>query len=339
MKYISKEKPQFKANLHSHSTLSDGRLTPDEMARVYRAHGYSILAVTDHEVPCDHSELTTPDFLMLTGYEAYIRVTEECVYDLFKPEIHMNLIAKTPHNTTSVNYNPQYDKYMSPEMAASRKKVGDLGPRRYEHAYIQKFIDTAREAGYLVTYNHPCWSMEREEDVLNYDGFFSLEIFNSAAMVDNGYEINLSLYDKFLRRGKFLYCHGADDNHNKISIGDPLSESFGAWTMVLAEKLTYPAVVEALEKGNFYASTGPMICELLFTGEHVHLECSPAKRIMMHISPKKSVSAYNKDGSAVSAADFDIPKNVEFVYFSVHQADGTSACTRAFRREEWESGI
>ena len=40
--------PQYKANLHSHSTLSDGCLTPEEMAAAYREQGYSILAITDH---------------------------------------------------------------------------------------------------------------------------------------------------------------------------------------------------------------------------------------------------------------------------------------------------
>ncbi len=334
MKYISKEKPQFKANLHSHSTFSDGKLTPEELAELYREHGYSVLAVTDHEVTYDHSDLTTPDFLLLTGYEAYIRVTEDCIYDLFKPEIHMNLLAKDPHNTTVVNYNSKYDIYMSEEMVNSRKKVGDPGPRRYEPAYIQKFIDTAREAGYLVTYNHPCWSMEREEEVLGYDGFFSLEVFNSGSMIENGYEVNMSLYDKFLRRGKFLYCHGSDDNHNKRPLDDPLSDSFGAWTMIMAEELTYPAVMKALERGDFYASTGPVIRELDFNGAHVHLECSPAARVIMHLSPKQSVNVYNKDGSMVTGAEFDIPEDVGFVYFSVRGSDGKSAHTRAFRREE-----
>lgn len=335
MNYIIKGKPQFKANLHSHSTLSDGTETPEELAVLYKEHGYSILSVTDHEVPYDHSNLSTPDFLMLTGYEAYIRVTENCIYDLYQPEIHMNLLAKDPHNTTAINYHKYYDSYMSDEMADSRKKVGDLGPRRYEADYIQTFINTAKENGYLVTYNHPCWSMEQEERILNYDGFFSLEICNSNAMIENGYEVNLALYDKFLRRGKFLYCHGSDDNHNKRPLDDPFSDSFGAWTMILAEKLTYSDVIKALEHGDFYASTGPQITELFFEGEHVHLECSPAKRIMMHLSPKHAEFIYDKHGQMVTSADFKIPADAAFVYFSVHESNGRSAHTRAFRREEF----
>ena len=39
----------YKANLHCHTTMSDGRLTPEEIKAHYQAHGYSIVAFTDHE--------------------------------------------------------------------------------------------------------------------------------------------------------------------------------------------------------------------------------------------------------------------------------------------------
>lgn len=38
----------FKGNLHTHSTRSDGLLTPEAVCRVYREAGYNFLAVTDH---------------------------------------------------------------------------------------------------------------------------------------------------------------------------------------------------------------------------------------------------------------------------------------------------
>ena len=84
--YISKSKPQYKANLHCHSTLSDGKLTPEELKAAYKSAGYSILAITDHENPHDHSDMTEDDFLMLTGYEAYIRPSETGTYDQFQPK-------------------------------------------------------------------------------------------------------------------------------------------------------------------------------------------------------------------------------------------------------------
>ena len=39
----------YKANLHSHSVLSDGHITVEEMKKRYMEKGYSIIAFTDHE--------------------------------------------------------------------------------------------------------------------------------------------------------------------------------------------------------------------------------------------------------------------------------------------------
>lgn len=334
MEFITRDMRQQKANLHSHSCLSDGALTPGQLIGAYREHGYSVLAVTDHEAPYDHTAASTEDFLLLTGYEAYIRTNRECVLDPFAPEVHLNLFAEDPHNTTLINYDPNYCKYLPPEEAARRKKAGETGPREYSRGYIQRFIDTARENGYLVAYNHPCWSMEAQEDILAYDGCFSLEVFNTGSAVMNGYEHNMALYDMMLRRGRKIFCHGADDNHNKKPFGHFLCDSFGAWTMLLTQELTYPAVIDALRQGRFYASTGPRIDVLVFEGSRVHMEFSDAVRVIMHMSPKRAVNVCRDDGSAFGEADFTIPDYAPYVYFTVRDARGADAHVRAFTRAE-----
>lgn len=331
MEFISKSQKQFKANLHSHSQLSDGHLSPRELFDAYKRRGYRVLAITDHEAPYDHTEMSTEDMLMLTGYEAYIRSSPTCDIDPFGPEIHLNLLAKDPKNTSFIAFDPNFCKYMPEETAAKRTKLGKLGPRQYNHDYIQRFIDLARENGYLVSYNHPCWSMENPADILNYEGCFSMELMNTGSMTINGYEHNMALYDMMLRRGKFIYCHAADDNHNKKPLNDYLSDSFGAWTMILAEELTYPAIISALEEGRFYASSGPDITALSIDENKVHMEFSPAVRAVMHMSPKRALSAYNSDGSEITSADFIIPDYAPYVYFSVFAKDGTKAHVRAFK--------
>ena len=180
MDFVSKEDRQWKANLHCHSNLSDGRMSPEALVQAYKERGYHILAITDHEAPYDHSRFTEKSFLMLTGYEAYIRPSAQCILDHFGSEIHLNLFARDPGNLTFIGYDPNFCKYLPKAYADSLPKSRDLGPRRYDPAYIQKFIDTASENGYLVSYNHPCWSMERAEDILNLNGCFSLEVFKEA---------------------------------------------------------------------------------------------------------------------------------------------------------------
>ncbi len=331
MDFIKADSKQFKANLHSHSVLSDGKLTPEELVKIYKDQGYSILAITDHEYPCTHNEFTTGDFLMLTGYEAYIRPSKLCVFDKLKPEIHINLIAKDRNNAGFVAYDPFYSKYMPADKQLKALKYGHIGSRKFTRRYIQKFIDVANKNGYLVSLNHPCWSMQSYKDVLRLKNFWSMEIFNTGSMLTSDYAENMPLYDNFMREGIFMYCHGSDDNHNKKPLEDPMSDSFKAWTYVITEKLDYESVIKALEDGNFYASTGPKINELRINGKEAILKSTEAKRITMHISPKSSKIVYDKDGGVVTEAKFKIPDGIKYVYFSVTDKDGVGkAYTHAF---------
>lgn len=335
MEFISQSLPQFKANLHAHTTLSDGKLTLEESIRAYKEQGYAVLAITDHERPGDYSRYSTKDFLMLTGWEAYIRPNEFAKEEIYGPEIHLNLFAKDPHNVTYVAYEPRYCKYLPHSEAEALPQAGtDLVPRQYSPAWINRFIAAAKDAGYLVTYNHPVWSMEAEKDILSYEGWFSLEAYNGSSVSDCGGEASLSLYDKLLRLGRFPFVHGADDNHNAFPFGSPRCDSFRAWTMIQAPSLDYGSVITALEQGSFYASTGPTIRALSFEGNKVHVETSPVERIFMFSSPKWSRQVYHDDCSPVTEANFVIPDSCPYVWFLLQEQGRGEAMTRAFTRKE-----
>ena len=65
-------KNAYKANLHCHTTISDGKMTPEEIKENYKSKGYSIVAYTDHDVFVDRSHLCEEDFLALNGVEEEI---------------------------------------------------------------------------------------------------------------------------------------------------------------------------------------------------------------------------------------------------------------------------
>ena len=336
IKYITKDMPQYKANLHSHSNLSDGELTPREMKDAYKAHGYSVLCITDHERTYDHSAMTEPDFLMLTGYESHLRSAESGGKGFpYVPETHICLLAKDPHNVTHVNFDSRYCKYAkTPEEIAAIPKAGSVDDRDYSVEYVNNFFKVANEAGYLCTHNHPVWSLELNERSVAYRGFFSMEICNYASFAGNRMEYNGPLYDRMLREGMRVYCHAADDNHNRNPLDSAASDSFGGFTMILAKELTYPSVIEALEKGDFYASMGPKILELTFDGKNVHIETEPVRQITMLRgckSPTRKVGSLDKP---VTSADFVIPDDAPYVRFDVYDFEGNHANTRGFFRDE-----
>lgn len=337
---ISKDKKQYKANLHCHSTFSDGKKTPEELKEMYKSHGYSILAITDHETPKSHSELSDDDFLMLTGYEAYIRPSETGTVDHYGSEIHMNLFARDPKNEKLICYNPCYVRYLPVERHREIEKVGSEEPRQYSVEYINKFIKTAKENGYIVSYNHYGWSMEDEAQVLAYEGFFSMEMFNYDSSLYNGKEYNAVIYDKMLKKGKRVFCHSADDNHNKAPADSPYFDSFGGFAMIMPESLEYSSVYEALEKGEFYSSMGPVFNEISFDGETVHVECSPVKRITLHVGNKLPPRVIANEGEYITSADFKIvPLDPRMKYIRVNIIDeyAKAADTRGYFIDEfWE---
>ena len=332
------KKKQFKANLHCHSTLSDGKLTPEELIAAYKAQGYDVLAITDHCRPVDHSDKSDPHFMLLTGYEAYVRHTagKSCPFD---PEIHVNLLAKDPHNVKLVCYNKGYCKYIPEQEHELLERVGSERPREYTTEYINEFIATAVENGYLVTYNHPFWSMESEERIMSYRGYFSLELYNTSSHTVNHLENAEMLYDAMLRRGIRVGCHAGDDNHNAKPLDHPDSDSFGGHTMILADALEYGQIVQALERKECYASTGPRIHAISIReseqGRVVHVECSPAYQVYLFQGSKSVKHVTAPEGERLTSVDLPLHPEARFVRVAVWEKDGKAANSRGYFPEEW----
>ncbi|MBE6709368.1 MAG: PHP domain-containing protein [Ruminococcaceae bacterium] len=334
MYLISPKVPQYKANLHSHSTLSDGSLTPVELRDMYKAQGYSILAITDHEYPNDHTSLGDDELLMLTGYEAYIRPSPDCRYDVYSPEVHLNLFARDPHNTTLICYNKACCKYIPEEKQADIPRAGSERTRAYNREYINEFIRTARDNGYIVSYNHPYWSMESEADIIATEGCFSMEMVNYNSYVSSRLEHNGALYDRFLSAGKRIFCHGADDNHNRFPAGHPGFDSFGGFTMIMADSLSYDSIFSAMESGNMYSSMGPEIRSAEYRDGTVHVECSPATAIIAYTGRKHPKHFLAPLGETVTSADIEIDGDARYLRLSVVDREGRWADTRGYSRDE-----
>ena len=336
MYLISPLKKQYKANLHCHSIFSDGKKTPQELKEMYKTRGYSILSITDHETPKSHSYLNDDDFLTITGYETYVRPDPNCNYNVYDKEIHINLFAREPENETIICYNPKYCKYMTDEEKEKLKKIGTEKQREYSVKYINELVKTANENGYIAAYNHPWWSMEDEADVMQYEGFFSMEMCNYGAYLISRLEYNAALYDKMLLRGKRIFCHSTDDNHNTEPLDSPASDSFGGFTMIMPESFTYDSVISAMETGEMYSSMGPVFKEISMTGNKIHIECSDVERIMVFTGSKAPKRKFAASGGTINSADFEIDDRAKFVRVSVVDKYGKFADTRGFFRDELE---
>ena len=333
---ISSDKKQYKANLHCHSVLSDGCRTPEELKEMYRSRGYDILAITDHERPFQHQSLAEKDFIMLTGYECYIRPDPAGKYNVYSEETHLNLFAKDPMNVKMICFNDHYSRYLKRDNAVlDLIRVGSEKPREYSVEYINEYIRTAEEHGYIVAYNHPYWSMEDEARILAYEGLFSVEMCNYSSWLINHLEYNGDLYDKMLRKGKHMFCHGAYDIHNQYPEGHALSESFGSFTMIMPEEFTYESVIEAMEKGNMYASMGPIFHRVTVDGDTVCVECSDVAHAFLYTGSKSPQHVHVDGDETLNHIKFKIDPNARYIRISIRDKEGRWADTRGFFPEEY----
>ena len=326
----------YKANLHCHSTLSDGDLTPEQLKEAYKRKGYSILSITDHERLYEHSNLDDEDFLTITGFELEVLQPSE-LPGKHKRTCHINFFAKDRHNTSLFAFDTMYFRHQDPEKV---KHLKHTGPDDYKRVYsaegVNEILRIAKENGFLSSFNHPQWSLQNLEDYIDYDGFTMMEIYNFSSDIDGSFAYAAKDYDNMLWNGKKLFVSATDDNHNRFPEGHPHCDSFGGFTFIKVPELKYDAVINALEKGDFYASMGPEIYELYVEDGKVHLTCSPAQRIIM--TPRgrnyQCESAY--EGESVTKAVFKLGdlKDEEYFRFEVIDSRGKRAATRAYYLDE-----
>lgn len=322
----------YKANLHSHTTISDGRLTPREMRDLYRDHGYSILAITDHEIMMDHTDLSEPGFLMLNGYEIYLR--ERLDAGRIAKNCHINLIARTPDIIKQIAVDPKYLRYIDKNgiRVEDIPRVGDLCDRHYCPRDINAIIRTAVENGYLVAYNHPSWSLETIEEFGKYRGMYAMEIVNYGSSLEGFPADDAWAYDQMLRLGNDIYCLANDDNHNKFPMGHPACDSFGGFNMIRARELTYASVIEALEKGHFYASMGPVIEDMYIENSELHVSCSPAVSIAARMIGRAGVraTAFAPVGETITEGVIPLKKEDGWIRVEITDIHGKKAFTHAY---------
>lgn len=296
----------FKANLHCHSKLSDGGMTPQQIKEVYQAHGYSIVAFTDHELLHDNSALTDDRFLAITGYEIAasgpgagtgVFNEEKCV--------HLNLLSSDPHLVKHVCFHPDWCRWCDHDgQAAQAEHFGEILPHANTAEWVNRVIAEGREHGFLCAYNHPSWSCQNYEDFKDYEGLWGVELYN-AGCDQAGNLDSAAVYDQILRQGKFPFPLATDDNHGGVSRVDlPSSDTCRGWVMVRAPRLDYPSVFAALARGDFYASTGPSFESLYCEDGILHVACSPVRRIFVNTAGRLTLRAYPKvEGETITGAE------------------------------------
>ena len=294
-KYIlPKNLKNFKANLSAFSALSIGSLSPLKLKEAYFSKGYSVLALSDFERLESHKELCDDDFIFLTAYNTNIG------------NYSFTLFSKTQEN----------DKISLPQNNTKKE--------------LNEFIENANKNGYLVSVSHPAKSMQTFSDFSGLSGYFALEIANFSSLTEGYLEDNNHIYDRVLRNSKStVFPLACDGNKNEFSFDNPNNDSFGAFTVIYAESLTYENVIAALENGDFYSSTGPEFNEIYIEDNKIHISCSPVRSIRLLNEGRDAPIVIAPKGETITEAVFELDQSFmgRFIRVDIRDNEGNFADT------------
>lgn len=328
--FLDNTLPFYKANLHCHSVNSDGKLTPEQIKEEYKSRGYSAVAFTDHEHVIDNSHLTDGDFVAITGAELAIKedLHGSTLTSRNMKATHLCIYSLDPHNNMTPCYNSVYDHFITPS-AHGRFRHGEDYERTYSGEGVRDIIDKAHEAGFLVCYNHPGWSLEDATDYLNYYNADFVEIFNTGAVID-GHPDDEAAFSQMLRHGIKILCTASDDNHNRHPIGSGNSDSFGGFVMINAPRLDYSSLMEALRCGRFYSSSAPSIFSLTEDNRKIIVKSTPCRKISLLTRGRYTRSAYPAEGETLSEAQFVLPEGIDGFRVRLEDAEGRHAWSQFY---------
>lgn len=197
---------------------------------------------------------------------------------------------------------------------------------------MQESIDALRDAGALVCLAHPYWSGQRSEQLLGAEGCFSLEVYNGGCEVDDAKGFSNVHWDDLLAAGCRLWGLAVDDAHWRT--GD--RDAGLGWVWVKAPALTQQAILEALEQGCFYASSGPQIESVEWDAKsgQITVRCSPVASIdFVGIGPfSRRISA--PTGQTLTEATFLLPKGQPYVRVACTDTHGGWAWSNPFFLED-----
>ena len=332
----------YKGNLHTHTYWSDGDDFPEMVADWYKSHGYDFLALSDHNILSDHEKwlkvnksktgaVALDKYLKRFGREwvevrgegekkeVRLRTLAEIKPKLEEPGRFLlipseEITEKNVHvNATNIRELILPDKSL--DTTTSPQIIKAL-----QHAFDAVHAQRVRTGVPMFAHlNHPNfnWAITAEELMqIDHEQFF--EVYNGHPTVNNpGDELHagtervwdIVLAERLGHLGKpVMYGLATDDSHHYHTDSPKASLSGRGWVMVKSKDLSADALVAAMEKGDFYASTGVDFKTLQVGAGRIALEIKAEAGVEYVIEFIGTRKGYDRKTVAVKAADGSEPR-------------------------------
>jgi hypothetical protein len=333
----AEEAKWYKGNLHTHTYWSDGDDFPEMVADWYKSHGYDFLALSDHNIIADHDKwlkvhksktgaVALDKYLQRFGKEWVIVRGEGEQKEVrlrtlteMKPKLEVpgrfllipseEITDKNVHvNATNIQELILPDKTL--DTTTSPQIIKAL-----QHAFDAVHAQRVRTGVPMFAHlNHPNfkWAITAEELMqIDHEQFF--EVYNGHPTVYNqGDELHagtervwdIVLTERLGHLGKpVMYGLATDDSHNYHTAAPKASLSGRGWVMVRANDLSATSLIAAMEKGDFYASTGVELSALKSGAGRIELEIKAQPGVEYVIEFIGTRKGYDRKTVAVKAAD------------------------------------
>lgn len=296
----------YKGNLHTHTTLSDGKLSPKKTIQIYKNLGYDFLSLTDHNYFSKHEDLLGIGLTLIPGTELDI-----C-------ELGDNHVV---HHMVGLQADIKHDL-----MTEGRIKINidnDLSILEKGKAYAQLL----REKNMLSIYCHPSWSRVEIGDIkpimtMSEGSPFAIEIYNHASE-GNGRVGHAELYwDQLLRNNIRCFGVATDDSHN-------ISHCGGGYVMVNAKSKSNEDIIASLKEGNFYASMGPEIHDFYVENGTAYVKCSPCSKIHFITYEWQGHTVSADNGDTIESASYKIKEATKYIRVECEDNNNKIAWTNA----------
>jgi len=297
-------KKWYKGNLHAHSYWSDGKEFPEVIMDWYKINNYHFTLLSDHNTLAEGDkwmEISDKEYLQ-KGFKNYLdkygdkwvnhkidstgKITVKLkTYEEYKTlfeEDSKFLIIQSEEISTSYDNKPIHINATN-----IQKKIEPLSGESTVDV-IQNNIDAILKQRQetnipiLPHINHPNYQYSISvNDFIQLKNVQFFEVYNGHPSVNNEGDsthvstermwdlINISYIEK---KQPLLYAVATDDSHQYLKFDKKHSNPGRGWVMVQSDSLKTSNLIDAMEKGNFYASTGVLLKEISFSDNLLKIE-------------------------------------------------------------------
>ena len=171
----AEERMVLRANLHTHTTNSDGQFTPEQIIDMYRSEGYDVLNFSDHEVLNKVSSYDGKGMTLISGIELHPPSPRTADWHI----LAIGIPEDFPHTHPATG---------------------------------QAAVDLATAAGAAVFCAHPYLCGFTAEEVMSLKNILGIEVFNSSTRY-YGKDYSMYCWDSCLDAGKEYTAIAVDDTH------------------------------------------------------------------------------------------------------------------------------